>query len=282
VRINDIVQQSTAVDSLWHLAEGVGRMTSRPRILWVSSAFDALRTSGSLYLRHFLLFLGTFWLPLLPLDLYVFVKGESWLTWVIWFFLGFLGVSALALTVSDVCNGIRPNLVRSFRRLGWKRLGLICFNALVLALMVGGPPAAAWGASMMFEDYVVPLRIVAAVTTATSLVLAVLMIYVPIVAALEEKPTPLAAVERSWALGIGYYGRTVLALMQALILGGFLVLIVCVWSERWPHEDFWARLFVSRLLIPWVFIAVIVMYYDLRTRKEGYNFRAFVEDLWMN
>jgi hypothetical protein len=272
VRISEIVQRSTPY----------GRMTSRPRILWVSSASDALRTAGSLYIRHFPRFLITFWLPLLPVDIYVAMKGENWLTWVLWFFLGFLGFSALALTVSDVCNGLQPTVLRSFRRLGWKRVGLICLNALVLALMIGGPPSAAFGVIMTFEDMQEVLSGIAILTVITSVTLAILLLYVPIIAALEENTTPLAAVQRSWALGIGYYGRTVLALMQALLLGGALVLIVCLWTERWPQDDMWARLFVTRLLMPWVFITAIVMYFDLRTRKEGYNFRVFVEDLWVN
>jgi hypothetical protein len=232
--------------------------------------------------RNFFRFLLTFWLPLLPLDCYVAAHKETPVTWLLWFFLGFIGFSALTLTVSDVCNGIHPNIGRSYRRLATRRLLFVCLNGLLLALIVAGPPAVPFLAARVMASRAEMFNMLAALICIPSLFVAVFMMYAPVITALEEEITPSAVAQRSWTLGMGYFGRALLALLLGLMIGGVLVLIVSATMHVWPTENTLARLFVSRLLIPWLFTATVLMYYDLRSRKEGYNFPALTEDLWVN
>lgn len=284
--ISDVFRRGAFPRDAWRLYPGDHRAFARPRILWIRSAPAALGGAALLYMRNFFRFLLTFWLPLFPLDYYVAVhqpnQPPSW-AWGGWFFLGFIGFSALTLTVSDVCNGIHPSIARSYRRLATRRLLSVFRNAFLLAVIVAGPPAVGYFVATKTMNLQQRDALVAALCI-SSLFVAVFMMYAPIITALEKEISPSAVVQRSWTLGIGYFGRALLALVLAVFIGGLLLGIASPVVHVWPpnENNFRARLVVSRLVMPWLFAAAVLMYYDLRSRKEGYNFRALTEDLWIN
>ena len=124
------------------------------------------------------------------------------------------------------------------------------------------------------------------------------VILVPVIAVLEDTTTIKHAFARSAQLSNRYYGRTLFVL---LFLIGLTVAIMIAWggfvyvlhvilnipsraaNDKWGTTDFVAvigGIFAVRMIAPWAVAAVVLMYYDLRSRKEAYDFRLLLEDLW--
>lgn len=118
--------------------------------------------------------------------------------------------------------------------------------------------------------------------------------FVPVIAVIEENTTFMNAITRSIRLGEGYYGRTLFVLLFFVGVGialsvvwFFLIGVMLPENGAEPPDD--NRIFeiigvtgigVARTMAPWAIAAMVLLYYDLRSRKEAYDFRPLLEDLW--
>ena len=232
------------------------------RYLRQQSLIDLLRNSLRIYRRDFiLLFLAS--APLdVPFSMAVNLSSAS-VTWTIAaLFLSLCASSVsggiMTVLVSDICVGNVPNLRRAYRHVFDRRFWSF-FRTLLLANLV------------ILAGLVLPLA---------------LFVLVPPVVILEGL-TGRAALTRSRRLGKGYYFRSF-----ALVIG---IVVLGIWMEGPLHA------LIGRVLTPtgWISqivteflvsagtalvnvlgaIFVVLIYYDLRARKEAYDSLALAEDL---
>lgn len=105
---------------LWRFATGRSvPLQVRQRFVRVRSHWDALHKSLILYIRNFRVLFLAHWVPMLPGDLVLLagvlleneaVIGVSAIVWGIAWCYGF---GAGAIAVADICNGVRPTVLRS-------------------------------------------------------------------------------------------------------------------------------------------------------------------------
>jgi hypothetical protein len=173
-----------------------------------------------------------------------------------------LAFGAITISVSDICLGNAPSLARSYKKV----FGLFVkmFTASLLQLM--------------FDLIGLVLLIVPGV-------IAILwFMFTPCVVVLEGVGG-LTALKRSKAIGQGYnwrnLGIVVLLLVTMIVIYVILaVTFVLLFSHAVGHIG--GRLFdviVQSLSAPLTIIGIVLMYYDLRVRKEAYDAAALAEDL---
>lgn len=246
---------------------GLGQMTG--------AYYDSLRQllwhAFRIYWRNFWTMAAIFTLPVLPFDLLTATLLPGSLGFVIGFFPAMVAFSAIAIATSDVCNANRPGIRRSFRRLGGRRLAVVFTNALLVFLVIcsvpvlislgvtDATPSVVWSCALLLSVFVyVPLMIV-------------LLVNVPIISAVEARPGFLRAMRRSIHLGRGHYLK-VFILLCTLLTG-----VGVAWAISGIHESvaYIARYFFT----PPFYIASVLLYYDLRARKEGYRSTELHEDI---
>lgn len=264
---------------LWRFALGRAvPVESRQRFLHLRSHWDALIKSAILYLQNFWVLFLAHCVPMLPGDILlilgVLLQNESAAiaSSIVWGATWVYGFAAGAIAVSDVCNGVRPSVRRSARR-AFKRWRVLLLVSIILAVAF-----ALWLPVILFGPFVLAL-----------------LGFAPVIAVIEENTTISQALQRSVQLGQGYYGRT---LFVTLFLMGVFLLFVIVWggvlvalesahpqvvvarSDLFGSGVTIAGIVLARVIAPWGVAAVVLMYYDLRSRKEAYDFRLLLEDLW--
>jgi hypothetical protein len=266
-------------------AGGVVASAERANFLSVHSTRGALWKAGIIYIRNFPTTLFAFWLPLLPLDvLAVLIPSEQVAYLVpVWVILGLIGFSAASLAVSDVCNGNRPSIRGTYSRIRQRKRQVLLSDAALAATvivpsLVGVISLWLWPAFFL-----------------AGLFLLALFIFAPVAAVTEENITIAAALERSTNLQQKYVGRTILVGMAASFLVFFMTCLfagIAMGIGAAIHEPLATSgplatkvltvllIVFSRLTVPWAIAAIVLLYYDLRARKEGYNLRMLVEDLW--
>jgi hypothetical protein len=172
--------------------------------------------------------------------------------------------AATTIAVSDVCIGNAPSIKRSYDKILGNTMRLLVTSIIqILAVTV------------------------AFLLVIPGLVLLVWFILVGPVVMLEGK-SGVAALKRSKQLGDGSHWRNLgYLLLSSLIFLVFLLPFVGVIAvgvvflpdliNTWI---FLAAIDVVYLLpIPFIFILFVLVYYDRRVRKEGYDAKALAEDL---
>jgi hypothetical protein len=229
-----------------------------------------VRSTISIYVRGVWGFFLTYTLPMLPV--YALQQeaaarqrmGLSALAFLAQFLVGFFACGVSVLQVADICLGNRPSPLRSYSRV----LGTVAWKLLVTNILL---VLAIWGGTLLL---ILP-----------GLLVAMWYGFAPIVVALEGL-SGRAALKRSKALSKGCFWRVtgffvvVLLGMSLLFIGGNALL-------DWPSfrpASFW----VSRLVLaviqtgvaaPLWYISLVVLYYDLRARKEAYDSKLLAEEL---
>jgi hypothetical protein len=175
----------------------------------------------------------------------------------------------LTVVISDACVGNKPSVAHAYSR-GLDRVSTALKTAILLGiiLLVG------------FICLVLP-AILAMVWFMFSSSVVVL-----------ERCKATAALRRSKQLGQGYYFRnatlSIFAFIVTMVPAFVIAIIISTLAEQW-----WPGLpvFVDNLLFtsattlmaacvgPFLGILTVLMYYDLRARKEGYDQAALLEDL---
>jgi uncharacterized membrane protein len=230
------------------------------------SVGEILRNVFAIYRHGFgAIFLGYF-LPFFPFLLWqteAQAAGATGLT-VLAIFCGFVAsvfsLGALTVSVSDICLGSRPSVARSYRKVLGNVAGrLVSVSLLQTLLMFVG-----------LVCLIVP-GVIAALWT----------IFCPSIVVLEGMGS-VDALKRSTALAKGYNWRNFGVLLLLFVMFLVAILILAVLFVFIGPGEFLFRLSlvaVQVLFWPVMQIAVVLLYYDLRVRKEAYDATALMEDL---
>lgn len=174
-------------------------------------------------------------------------------------------LGAVTFAVSDICLGNRPSIRRSYAalfRVFWPYL--LTYLLVVTATLVG------------LVLLVVP-----------GLIAMMLLLFCLQVAIIERRG-PIESCKRSIQLGKGYYWRNFGVLLLAILLAGVAILaigmtlgIIAVVADSDP-ESFIFNLLVGvlgSLAAPLLQIPAILLYYDMRARKEHFDGAALAQEL---
>jgi hypothetical protein len=167
------------------------------------------------------------------------------------------------VAVSEICLGIKPSVGRAYRR-AFAQPGrlvgtyLLAFGIIALGFVALYIPGIVFSLWYMFIGPVVVL----------------------------ESLAGRAALKRSRELGKGYYLRNLgifwvnllLVLLLAMVLGGILGLLAFLVGPGSEVVKFIAGL-GGLIVTPPGVIAVVLLYYDMRVRKDGYGAAQLAEDL---
>lgn len=227
--------------------------------------------SGSfrIYFQNFLTFAIAFLLPvLLPnilqsVAIHENIPGLLIVAIPLGLIASLIAVAAMTLLISDLCLGHKPSIIRVYKRVfGTLILKLLWTNVLqMLAVMVGlilliipGFVAIAW---LMFTSTVVVL----------------------------ERTSGVAALKRSKNLGSTKHWRNIGVLLilavVGIVFGGLVGGITGAIAPSGINGIGFqiVMTILQSLLMPISMISIVLMYYDLRVRKEAYNLEALSEDL---
>jgi hypothetical protein len=172
---------------------------------------------------------------------------------------GLFAYGVVVVSVSELCLGNRPKLARSLKYIFGHRLGKLLGASLLQmgALIIG------------FILFVIP-----------GFVVIVWFAFTSVVVVLEDL-SPVKALKRSKALGAGYHLRTAGALVLFTIvvgLGSGLMNVLAMEAED-PFLFSVGSMAVQVLATPVLLTWLILIYYDLRVRKEGYDTAGLAENL---
>jgi len=236
------------------------------------SVAELLRNALHSYRRHFLtLFIAAALLEIPFSVAFELVTSQSSdLLWALIAFLPYLCATSIAagiltVLVSDVCLGNAPRVRRAYGR-------------------VFGPRFWPFFVTTMLANVMVILGLVALLVP--GLVLLAWFLFVPIVIIVENL-SGTAALSRSRRIGAGYHLRNVTVVLLLIALDVVLdaqlrnALDSLLTEGNWPTA-FAAELViasVSAVVVAFEAIVVVLIYYDLRARKEAYDSAALAEDL---
>ena len=225
---------------------------------------EIFRGCFTIYRHHFFIIAALYFLPLFPfeyLKLELLKQGEMnsyWLAYIISLLPSSLAYAAITVALSDICLGNRPRIMRSYKYVFgpiiWK---LLATNLLQIVVMLIG-----------FVLLIVP-----------GIIFSLWLIFVPIIVVLENT-WGIAAFKRSKNLGKGYYLRTFLLLaLIVLCVYPFIGIVGFGLGMLLPGTAQLLIAIVSILVTPLILIVLVLLYYDLRARKEAYDTVALAEDL---
>src|SRR5262249_50437638 len=250
---------------------GLDRAAWGARFLQPQTVGSTIRNSVSIYLRYWPTICLIYILPLLPLGvLQEMLSRQGHRGWaavcsLTQLLLGILVGAALIVAVSDICLGLKPNLRRAYRR-GFGNGRLLKTYFTLLLFLLGG-----------ILLLVVP-----------GLVLMVWYMFA-LPATVLEQFSGRAALRRSRELGRGFCWRNIGVLLVNGLFVGFTLLVAIILlaivdyftigTNRPVLEGVLGAALGIAVLGPLTSIPLILLYYDMRARKEGYGAAQLVEDL---
>lgn len=187
--------------------------------------------------------------------------------------------AAITVTVSDICLENKPSLKRAYTYVFGKRFFQFISTLILQTLIIFGSTAI-----MILPGYFFDSEILMALAILPLFIFIFWFLLTPSVVILEAK-SGVAALKRSKQLGDGSHWRNggmLLVLIIVLGLIGGLIGLVSAFSsispEHWVFQVF-VRLIQEGLATPISLIAIVLIYYDRRARKDGYDVKALAEDL---
>jgi hypothetical protein len=234
------------------------------------SAGEILRNSAHLYQQHFRKFFLTYLLPLFPFPIFYIVSVELQSCVLMSIALILMTTASLfagipiTVMLSDICLGNEPSVHRAYRRAFGRSAGqLIGTFFLYTGIVLGG-----------FILCIIP-----------GLIFSIWYTFATIVVILERL-AGRRALRRSKELGQGFYLRNfgVLFLCSMIVqvgsaLVGFALAQAATALGLHNLVAGIPSMAVSLLLSPITLIAAVLLYYDMRARKEAYDSAALAEDL---
>lgn len=173
------------------------------------------------------------------------------------------GMAVVTLLVSDICLGNKPSLRRYFKRafgtILWKLLGTNLLQMLIVMI----------GLIML----IVP-----------GMIFTIWFVFAPSIVILEEQ-WAMNALKRSKSLGKGYYLRNfgillvlfIIIFIIGALLGGTIGAVILATIGEGAFSIFVDL--IQTIFAPLGVCAVVLIYYDLRVRKEAYNNEVLAEEL---
>jgi hypothetical protein len=224
-----------------------------------------------IYIKHFIAIYAIAGIPMLPavaLMALAAANGDNTLSYIgagLLYLVGSLSLGAVTLAVSDICVGNRPRIMRSWQVIGrqfWVYLGIY---AIYTVVFFGGLIA-----------LVIP-----------GLVAGTLLTFSPCVCVIERKGVR-ESLRRSIALGKGHYWRnwaiTYLMLLFGALLPAAIDVPILIFFLRSGIDSthfifhFTANA-LSTVTMPLTLITIVLLYYDMRVRKENLDGPALVQEL---
>ena len=226
-----------------------------------------IRNTFAVYGKGFVVIFLTYFLPLLPFvicaneALAAQAVGLYWLIWLCSLPVSLVATAAITISVADICLGNVPSLARSYKKVFAVMWKLLATNILQVAIIFIG-----------FILIVIP-----------GIIAMLWLIFTPSVVILEGLGG-FAALKRSKDLAHGYNWRNlgvILLLIIILVVIGAIIGAILGLLGLTTHA-FLFRVFqaVLNLIGGSITLTMIVLlYYDLRARKEAYDAAALAEDL---
>lgn len=272
----------TAASHGTHDAErslSIGSTVAPRAFISEQTAGSLLRNALGLYRSNFRPLFLTYVLPTYPvlvLQMLTQVAPEPGALFVVFAMLGwfvsFFATSALTVTVSDICLGNEPTLRRAYGKLLKGRLWLkVLFTGLLQTLAV----------AVGFLLLLIP-----------GLVLMVRLLPASAVVVLEGE-SGIKALKRAMSLSKGHYWRLLglilllsllifaLVFVASLVFGFVLAAVEAVFGTGVLDVAIAVLLgaLLQGVMYPLFFIAIVLLYYDLRARKEAYDVEMLSEDM---
>jgi len=232
------------------------------------SVAEILSASLSLLRRHFWRFAGVYLAATVPAHLMI-IYGQTTgqpAIGVVGLLLLLLVVTAvqplLTIMIGDICRGMEPSLRRA-ASLTLRRLPVVIVNSvIVLVIIVLG-----------FMLFVVP-----------GIIAFVQLMFVAPISTLEEKRWGMAALRRSRQLGSGLHWRNFRAFGLAFLLAFGLALlalpiVMLLQRTEIPGLDVLFQNVVNGITQIVGLIISVLLYYELRARKEGLTPDVLMQDL---
>lgn len=235
------------------------------------STGEILRTTFDIYRRHFFVLVLIYMAPILPFQLWdIFLRQTTGRTFNVatYVVLAVANLPFMAITVaiSEIALGNRPSVARAYSRVFDRRFVPI----LVTYLLLQG------GFLLTFLLLVVP----------GLFFWAWFMFTLPVV--MVEGRTGWAAFKRSRLLGRGHYLRNSAIVWSAVLVYFVLCAVFIIayitlgialpaLAQPWPLDL--AFVLVGNILAPLMLIPPILLYFDMRARKEAYDTALLTEDL---
>jgi hypothetical protein len=230
-------------------------------LLGEQAAGSLIRNVWGVYRRHFVPIAVIFIFPTFPLLILVVRVSSDFL--LVFEVVVYVAWAALAIAISDICLGTRPSIRRSYAQVLRHRVWIKLFTAAVMTAVL---------------TYLGLLLLIVG-----TFWVQVRLVFVPTVVALERR-SGRAAIRRTWGLTSHQFWRlfgllaltftTFLAVAAPLIAVG-----VVVWLAGSPKVGTILVYLGFLVLVPAVGIAVVLLYYDERVRRESYDADALSEDL---
>ena len=230
------------------------------------SAGGLIRATYRIYFEHFWTILLIFAVPMVPFEVLTVLAEHSGhaglylLSVIPIVLLGPLVAAALTIAVADLCLGRTPSVSGSYRRsLDKLWAQLLATNLLSGVLFVVG-----------FILLIVP-----------GVLFFVWYALAPCVVVLEGS-WGWSALRRSKALAQGYFWRTLgilVALTLALFVIGFVTGFVGGYMGTPPLVFNLVMQLLGLAAQPTVLLGLVLIYYDLRVRKEAYDSQTLASDL---
>ncbi|MYF68818.1 MAG: hypothetical protein F4181_02010 [Proteobacteria bacterium] len=252
-----------------------------------ASEFGGLvRRAFSLLFRNFPSLCGIYLLPTIPVGLWSGTFDESnepvfWVSTAVDLFVEFIVTAALTLAVSEICVGNRPAVLVTYGRLA-EKAGRVTWTSILLVLI-----AMAGFAFVEFQTIdasrEAPLIVtfVAAVCAITYLIATFTYLMFAVSATVLERVSGIEALGRSiylvreffWRnLGVALVTLIPLVIAAAIFTAGEIALLG---SDSLEERRSLASILIDELVygitvVPSL-IAVVLLYFDCRVRKEQFD-----------
>jgi len=235
--------------------------TSARALLGEQTTESLLRNVWFVYRRNVLRIALIFILPTFPLLILTVISPGFLLVFEV---VVYVAWAALSIAISDICLGTRPSVRRSYSQVLRRRVWIKLFTAAFLTALL---------------TYLGLLLLIVG-----TFWVQVRLVFVPTVVALERR-SGRAAIRRTWGLTDHQFWRLFKSLV--LIFVAFLavalpliVVGVVVGRANSPTiGNILLYLGFLGVVAPAVGIAVVLLYYDERVRRESYDADALSEDL---
>lgn len=239
-----------------------------PNYLRPQTVGEVLRNAGEIYGRNFGVIFVTYFLPVFPVGVWqseaqvAQAWGWFWFAFICSIVAALIAWGAITIAVSDVCLGNKPSVARSYQKI---------FSSGVLGRLL---------VASLLQTLCWVIGFVLCVIPG---VIAMLWFMFTPPAVILEGLSGTKALQRSKQLAKGYLGRNFLVLFLMVIIGAVIGGILgAILGLLQLHATFvfrFALVAIQAFIAPFSIIGMILLYYDLRVRKEAYDAAALAEDL---
>jgi hypothetical protein len=253
---------------------------------------EIVRNAATLHKRNFVTFFFVFavgFAPVQAIAVFILKNNLELVGFAIYLLIAvtvqLIVCCAMTIAVSDACTGNRPSFSSSYRHL---------FSTVLLQLLLTIGAQLGLSALIAILASLIFLKqswfILWFALTIPILIVGAWVMLAPVVVVIE-KVGAFAALRRSKTLGKGFYIRNLSFVAFALIFIGVLNLACSIaatvfWSWIGVDKIVLLRFIIpvqsallSAVFYPYAFTMVVLMYYDLRARKENYDRTPLIEDM---